>query len=314
MAARHRLEMVGEDSVDRGAADRSENRHRLGGELLADGYPESRGDLADQPHHHRGRLPGHALSQDETGALADQSRERGANGEIAALDRCVLPGVTAERENLEAGERGVGTGEVLALLAGDFCDRPQQYRRRYRQFDRQGPDAERAADGAGRGRGRLVQTVRGLGSRFRVQAADRDAQRDLQRVLGEAGDRRARGRGKRAADRLDLAAENAGQTRREPAALEQPDRLGEVGELLTGPKIGHNFDGHLEPWRRMAVLMCERLAQTATAGRASLERRKPGPPPLATATPDPITGAASPRGRNQKIHITARLTRPAIAQ
>ena len=167
------------------------------------------------------------------------------------------------------------------------------------------PDAAAAA---------LCRRFEALAPGFASRLPIRDAQRDLQRVLGEAGDRRARGRGQRAADRLDLAAENAGQTRREPAALQQPDRLGEVGELLMGHKIGHHFDGHLEAWRRIAVLMCERLAQTATAGRTSLERRKPGPPPLATATPDATTGAASPRERNQKIHITARLTRPAIAQ
>src|SRR5271170_544343 len=166
MAARHRLEMIGEDCVDRGAADRSENRHRLGGELLADGYAESRGDLADQPHHHRGRLPRYALLQDETGALADQSRKRGANGEIAALDRCVVPGVTAERENLEAGERGLGAAKsspcsraisaidrnsIVVDIGNSTARAPMP------SAPPMAPEAAAAA---------LVQTVRGLASRF----------------------------------------------------------------------------------------------------------------------------------------------------
>ena len=44
MAPRHRLEMVGKGGIDRRASDRAENRHRLGGELLADGDAESRCD------------------------------------------------------------------------------------------------------------------------------------------------------------------------------------------------------------------------------------------------------------------------------
>ena len=48
MAARQRLEMLGEGGVDRRAADRAEDRRRLRRDLLADHDAEARGDLRDE--------------------------------------------------------------------------------------------------------------------------------------------------------------------------------------------------------------------------------------------------------------------------
>ena len=85
--ARQRLEMVGEGGVDRRAADRAENRRRLGGELLAHHNAEARGDLRNQPRHHRRGKGGDPLSGDKARAVADRLGERGPNREIPALER-----------------------------------------------------------------------------------------------------------------------------------------------------------------------------------------------------------------------------------
>ena len=165
------LEMVGEDDVDRCAADRAENRHRLGGELLADEDANRAATCADQPHQIGAVSPATPRCSDEPGALADRSRERGANGEIAALDRRVAGRLTAERENLDAGERGLRARQILALLAGDLGDRSQQDRRRNRQFDRQWRRGRRRRRGRRKRPRPPCARLGGLGRRSSVDRA-----------------------------------------------------------------------------------------------------------------------------------------------
>ena len=86
MPAGQRLEMVGEGRIDRRAADRAQDRCRLGGELLAHHDAEARGDLRNQPRDDRRGLGADALGGDKARAVADRFGERGADGEIAALE------------------------------------------------------------------------------------------------------------------------------------------------------------------------------------------------------------------------------------
>ena len=67
MTARERLEMLGERRVDRRAADRADDRRRLGRELLADDDAEARRDLGDEPRDERRRLGADALGSRQSG-------------------------------------------------------------------------------------------------------------------------------------------------------------------------------------------------------------------------------------------------------
>src|SRR5208282_2174136 len=70
MAAGEGLEMVGEDGVDRRAADRPENRRRLCRQLLADDDAETRGDLRYQPRRDGHGMGAEPLLRDKARAVA----------------------------------------------------------------------------------------------------------------------------------------------------------------------------------------------------------------------------------------------------
>src|ERR1700679_1608713 len=108
MPAGQGLEMIGEGGVDRRAADRAQNRRRLGGDLLAHHDSEARRDLRNQPRDDRRGLGGDAFGGDETRTVADRLSERGPNREIPALEGALSAPLSAEREYLDAGESRLG--------------------------------------------------------------------------------------------------------------------------------------------------------------------------------------------------------------
>src|SRR5208282_6024898 len=119
MAAGQRLKMVGEGGVDRRAADRAENRRRLRGDFLADHDAEAGGDFRNEPRDDRRGLGAETFVGDEARAVADRFGQRGADGEIPALERRLVRGA-AEREDADAGDGGVGCAEILPFLARDL--------------------------------------------------------------------------------------------------------------------------------------------------------------------------------------------------
>src|ERR1700690_1558531 len=119
MAARQGLEMFGESEIDRRAADRADNRHRLGGEFLPGDEAEARGDLGDQPCEERRAVTGEAASGEKARAFGDRAGDRRAHGEIAAPDR-PFAGFAAKREDFQAGERPFRLRSVLAFFACDL--------------------------------------------------------------------------------------------------------------------------------------------------------------------------------------------------
>ena len=161
MAARQRLEMIGEGGVDRRAADRADDRHGLGGELLADrrrrNAPRFAKPAARRPAPTRPRRP----AQQKARAFADRLGERGAHGEIAALERRLRPrSWAAEREHFDAGERGLGArrGPRPRARAISAIERNRIVVETGSSTGERG-EAEGAADRAGRRRRRLVQPI-----------------------------------------------------------------------------------------------------------------------------------------------------------
>jgi hypothetical protein len=100
----------------------------------------------------------------EAGGFRHCLGEHTSNGEVAAL-RCVgRPRPPAQCEDLDAGESGLGIGQVLTLAASDVRDRPQHDGSRNRQFDRKRGQSERSSRSARRRREHPVQKLRiGLG-------------------------------------------------------------------------------------------------------------------------------------------------------
>ena len=135
MAARQRLEMLGEGEVHRGAADRAKYRYRLRSDLLRDDKAETRGDLAHQAQQDRRGLATDAAHCDVAGRFAHRFREKAAEREIAAFDEIRRSGLAAERENFQAGERRLGIVEVLAFAPRDLGNGTQDKGRRDRQLD-----------------------------------------------------------------------------------------------------------------------------------------------------------------------------------
>src|SRR6186997_786425 len=66
MPARHLLEMVDENEIDRSAASCTDDGYGLRGKFLRNGYTESRGDLCDQLHDRRCTLLGQPIYRNES--------------------------------------------------------------------------------------------------------------------------------------------------------------------------------------------------------------------------------------------------------
>jgi|SRR5215204_2138079 len=61
MALGERMEMIEEERVDGCAAKRTQDRHRLYGDLLRYDYPKASSDLAQEAHMPNGRDPGRSI-------------------------------------------------------------------------------------------------------------------------------------------------------------------------------------------------------------------------------------------------------------
>ena len=158
--------------------------------------------------------------------------ERGANREIAALERRLLAGLAAEREHFDAGESGAGGAQILPFLARDLGDRAQKDGRRDRQFDRKRRQTERAANRAGRGGGELVGAVGRLGRSLDIEGPQRHPQRTAQRGLARVRDRPAGRLRHGAAQQLDRPPDDVGQALGEARSFQTGDRSPQICGLL----------------------------------------------------------------------------------
>ena len=106
--------------------------------------------------HQRGTAVRGAFAYKRIGGQRQTAGEQYPQREIAAVGtiRRSQAGVP-QREDFETGEPGARIGKVFAFFAGDFCDRAQHDRGRYRQLDGQrvrprapptAPEAEASAE------------------------------------------------------------------------------------------------------------------------------------------------------------------------
>ena len=241
MAARQRLEMIGEGGVDRRAADRAEDRRRLRGDLLAHHDSEARRDLRDQPRHDRRGVSGDPLrwrrnARCRSPTWRARRERRNIRSRTPPPHPCWPPSANTSTQ-AKAEPRGA---QVLAFLARDLGDRAQEDRGRDRQFDRQRRQSERAADRAGRGGGELMGAVGRLCRHLSDRAcATRASARPRSAVSLACATTRRADCGMRAAQQPTGRPIDVGQALREARPFQASDRPPQIVGLLARQSRRH---------------------------------------------------------------------------
>ncbi len=127
--------MIHEDHVHRRAADRAQHRDGAGGEALGGDHAEPRHDLGDEAVHDRRRRARRGALEQRGRRVAGELAQERAGREIADV-HAPLRVLTAERENLDAGEPRLELGQILAIVACGLGDGAQHQCRGQRQLDR----------------------------------------------------------------------------------------------------------------------------------------------------------------------------------
>ena len=243
--------MVGEGGVDRRAADRAQDRRRLGGDLLAHHDSEARGDLRNQPRHHWRGKGGDPLSGDKARAVADRLGERGPNGEIAAL----------ERRSLRPPVRRARTLRRRRKQPPERSD-PRLPRARSRRSSAEGwwsRSAVRAAAPPAPARLRRPRTPRrraygrgwlALPMRVQIERAQSELERAPERGLAHVRDHPPGRLRHGAAQHSDRTSDRVGQPLGEARPLEAGDRLPQVLGVLRRQPRRHVLDGRHDALKR----------------------------------------------------------------
>lgn len=192
------LEVSGEEDIEGETAGCSGDGDELGGGLFADFEPEAGGNFAEEGDERGCAFPGDPLSGEIDGGVSRDLSQAGAGGVIGALESLSTDAFRAQREDLEAGERALGGGEVFALAAGDLSDGMQHEGGGDGQLDGKARQTEEAAYSTGYSGSHGVGAFAADGGGAGLAEVDGDSQTLLERLVDGAADRRLGTAGKQA--------------------------------------------------------------------------------------------------------------------
>src|SRR6056297_1046812 len=117
VSVRHVLEMVDEYRVDRGAAERADQRYRLRRSLFGNHDRKACRDLRDQAYDSRRRFLAQPFLRDMRCRLGNSARQRYPGGEVAGFGCIVGFRATTQRKHLQALQARPALLELLSLRA-----------------------------------------------------------------------------------------------------------------------------------------------------------------------------------------------------